>query len=306
MPPPPPTKPPTTAKPPTAKPMKLPSATKPNAPAAHVPKTFSIQTWSDANEGEKIVMYSKSGVGKTTLASLVPNTVFFGLDDGGRKVIHPVTGERLKVVPGIEGFQDIRDALHQDNLYGDDTTIVFDTATKLEEIMEPYIFQNYKQKGATVTAMRQYGWDGPAHVLDCFRLLLTDLDAHVRKGRNVILLAQLGQITVANAEGVDYLEDGPRVSHNKQYSVRSEMCEWADHVFRLGYLNFNVSKDNDNAKTGKVQGGDATRAVFTGGAQHYIAKSRPIDGYRIPPVVSFEHHADDSLWKYVFEGARAE
>lgn len=299
---PPPTKPPAaTSKPP----MKLPSV-KPNTAAAHVAKTFSIKTWTDAEEGEKIVMYAKSGTGKTTLASMTPNAVFFGIDDGGRKIKHPITGQDIQVIDGITGFQDIRDALHQTSLFGDESTIVIDTVTKLEELMEPYIFHHYKQKGATVTAMRQYGWDGPAHVLDCFRLLLTDLDAHVRKGRNVILLSQLGQITVANAEGVDYLEDGPRVSHNKQYSVRSEVCEWADHVFRLGYLNFSVAKDNDNAKTGKVQGGDATRAVFTGGAQHYIAKSRPIDSYRIPAVVSFESAADDSLWKYVFEGARAE
>lgn len=299
--------PPASTKPPAAKPpaMKRPSV-KPSAAPAHVAKTFSIKTWSDANEGEKIAMYAKTGTGKTTLASLAPNPVYFGFDDGGRKIKHPVTGKDIAVVDGITDFQDVRDALHQDNLFPDDCTIVMDTLTKLEEVMESYIFRHYKQKGATVTAMRQYGWDGPAHVLDCFRLLLTDLDAHVRKGRNVILLSQLGQVTVANAEGVDYLEDGPRVSHNKQYSVRSEVCEWADHVLRLGYLNFNVAKDNDNSKTGKVQGADATRAVFTGGAQHFVAKSRPIDGYRIPAVISFEHAGDDSLMKYLFEGARAE
>lgn len=293
-------------KPPTAKPpLKLPSVSKPYSAPAHVSKTFSIKTWTDADEGEKITLYAKSGTGKTTLAAMSPNAVFFPLDDGGRKITNPLTGKPIQAIDGITDYQDIRDALHQDNLFTDDCTIVFDTITKLEEIMEPYIFRHYKQKGATVTAMRQYGWDGPAHVLDCFRLLLTDLDAHVRKGRNVILLSQLGQITVANAEGVDYLEDGPRVSHNKQYSVRSEVCEWADHVFRLGYLNFSVAKDNDNSKAGKVQGADATRAVFTGGAQHYIAKSRPIDGYRIPPIISFEHAGDDSLMKYLFEGARA-
>jgi hypothetical protein len=192
------------------------------------------------------------------------------------------------------------------NLWPEGCTTVIDTGTKLEQWAEPHIFANYKQNGQTVTSMRKYGWDGPAHLLETMRLILSDLDNLVRKGRNVILLAQLSQITVANAEGMDYLEDGPKLQHNKQYSVRTEVCEWVDHVMRLGYANFQVASDHDKAKTGKVQAGDATRAVFTGGAQHFIAKSRPINGYRIPAVIGFEHEADDSLWRFVFEGAKVE
>jgi hypothetical protein len=269
---------------------------------AHKAKTFTIKPYEDGVEGEKITLYSKTGGGKTTLAAMAPNAVFIGLDDGARKIVNSMTGEKVNTVPGIEGFQDLRDALHQRDLFAPDATIVIDTVTRLEALMEPYIFQHYKQQGKTVTAMRGYGWDGPAHVLDCFRLLLSDLDAHVRVGRNVVLLAQLGQITVANAEGVDYLEDGPRLVHNKQYSVRNEVVEWSDHVLRIGYLDMAVEKDSNNAKVGKVQSNDATRAIYAGGAMHYVAKSRPIGDKRLPACISFAHQADNTLWNMVFEG----
>lgn len=275
---------------PVAKPPASPKA------AARPAKTFSIIQSSVSNEGSKILIYGKTGSGKTTLASLAPNVVFLALDDGSRCL--PV-----QTVHGLASFDDVRDALHQNNLFPDNATIVLDTVTKLEADMEPWIYANYPLKGgAKATSMRAYGWDGPAHLLDGLRLLLSDLDSHVRVGRNVVLLAQTAQIRVPNAEGLDYLEDGPKLQHNNQYSGRTEVCEWCDHVLRIGYQNFEVRADSDKATKGKVTG-DLSRAIFSGGAAHYVAKSRPINGKRLPPVISFENEADDSLWQMMFNGA---
>lgn len=288
---------------------RMPAATTkpvPSVAPAHKPKTFAISPWSDGNEGEKSIIYGKSGIGKTSLAAMAPNVVFIGIDDGGRKIRNPKTGQPVSAIPGIQGFQDLRDALHQKDLFPKDATIAIDTVTKLESVMEPYIFDHYKLAGGkTAAAMRQYGWDGPAHLLDCIRLLLTDLDDHVRQGRNVILLAQVAPATLANAGGADYLEDGPKLQHNKQYSVRTEVCEWADHVFRVGYQEFNVEKVDAKARAGKVTSDNETRAIFCGGAQHFIAKSRPVKGNRLPPVIAFNDPADDSLWQFMFGGATA-
>ena len=285
--------------PPTAKPPSKPTV------AATPAKTFAIKVWSDADEGEKILEYGPTGAGKSTLAAMSPNARFIGFDDGCRKVRNAITGEAVKVVDGVQSFQDLRDALHQNNLFGEEDTIVIDTITKLEPILEPYIFRHYKVKNGTASNMRAYGWDGPAHLLDCYRLLLTDLDAHVRVGRNVILLAQQAQIRIANAEGSDYLQDGPKLFHNNQYSVRGEISEWADHVIRVGYIDMTVAASDKVGKAGKITTTDATRAIYTGGAQHFLAKSRPVNGYRIPTVIPFESESDDSLWQYIFDGARA-
>lgn len=297
-----------TTAPPMAKPVipttalgKPPASAKPVV--SHKAKTFSIVAGSDAREGEKILLYAKTGTGKTSLSIMVPDAVYIDLDGRGRRLVNPLTNTTVNKIPDISGFQDLRDALHQTNLFSEGQTVVIDTYTKLEAIMEPYIFDNYTQGGKKVTAMRGYGWDGPAHILDCHRLLLSDLDGLVRRRVNVLLVCQQGQATVANAEGVDYLEDGPRLSHNKQYSSRMEVCEWCDHVLRIGYQNFAVSRDTEKAKVGKVDSGDNTRVIFTNGASHFIAKSGLLDGKRLPAVVSFASPSDDSLWAMMFRGA---
>ncbi len=304
---------PSPAAPATSKPLIKPTINKPpTSPVkSHIPKTFAISSWTGANEGEKIVIFAKSGGGKTTLASMAPNAVFIGVDDGGRKIVNPLTGQHVNVIQGITSFQDIRDALHQTSLYAPDSTIVIDTLTKAESMAEPYIFEHYKVNNASVSSMRKYGWDGPAHQLEVMRLLLSDLDAHIRAGRSAVLLSQLAQIRVANAEGLDYLEDGPKLQHNNQYSSRTEVCEWADHVFRIGYVDFNVQRDTEKSKVAKVTSSDTTRAVFTGGAQHFIAKTRPVtrnrtEPYSLPPVISFSAKNDNSLWQMVFDGASVE
>lgn len=280
---------------------------KPGVPSRkeHKPKSFNIALWTGEDEGEKIVLYGKSGIGKTTLASTAPNPVFIGVDDGGRKITNPLTGDPIQVVSGVETFQDVRDALAQKNLFPKDCTIVIDTLSKMEELIQNHVIATTTVNGQRVTSFRKFGWDGDRYTLDQIRLLLADLDQHTRVGRNAILLCQQGQIKVANAEGSDYLEDGPFLQHRSDCSAREEVKQWADHVLRIGYLDLEVAVEK-GAKAGKVVSEDATRAVFSGGAQHFTAKSRPVNGRRIPPVISFESEQDTSLWQYLFEGAVAE
>lgn len=268
-------------------------------------KVFSVKPAIRSSDGQKIVVYAKTGTGKTTLASMAPNPVFIAFDTNASKIVNPITSKEIPVIAGVTSFQDARDALHQDNLFGDECTIVIDTLTKLEAVSEQYIFDNYPapgKQGSRASHMRAYGWDGPAHYLDTMRLLLADLDYSVSKGRNVLLLAQQGQVKIPHSAGLDYLEDGPKLSHTNQYSSRMEVCEWSDHVLRIGYLDFSVAADNDKARVGKVQGDTAERAIFSGGAAHYVGKSRPIGGKHLPPVIQFSHAADDSLWQMMFRG----
>lgn len=298
------------SKPPTKAPVKAPGKTKPKvtlpkSPARqgakqHQKKTFQINSVSSEGAGQKIVIYGKSGIGKSTLASMADNPVFLDIDGGCRNLVHPETGEPVMHIGGIETFQDLRDVLQQPGLFPEGCTIVLDTITKVESLAIQHILDTVTIDGRLVQSFRKFGWDGERHLLDQYRLLLTDLDAHVEAGRNVILLGQLAQITVANAEGADYLEDGPKLQHRKDCSVRTEVIEWADQVLRIGYLDFEVQKDSAKAKAGKVTSNDATRAVFAGGAQHFIAKSRPVNGVRLEPVIRFAAENDNALWSYIF------
>lgn len=262
-------------------------------------KKFSTAPWTGAGEGEKIVLYGSSGVGKTTLASMLPNPIFIGLDDGGRKIRNPKTGEPVVRVEGVQAFADIRDALHQIDLFPRGSTVVIDTLTVLENLAEPWMFDNIKhEKGGTVTSLEGYGYGkGYTHLFETMRLIVQDLDALVRRGVNVCLICQNMAVKRANPGGLDFLEDGPKLSHpfSEKTSVRLHICEWTDHCLRIGYHGTVVIGAPD-AKVGKASG-DVQRAVFVTPEPHFFAKSRTLS----EPVVAFETQDDDSIWTMIFE-----
>lgn len=280
-----------------------PAASKKSKESTRTPKTFTIAAPKTETYGQKILLYGKSGIGKSTLAALKDNVVFISVDDGARNILHPATSEPIRIVQGIESYQDIRDAFHQSDLFPEGCTIVVDTITKTERWAETHVIENIPhEKGARINNLNDYGWGaGFRHIYDHMRYLLTDMDRIVATGRNVILLAQVDQVQVSNAEGFDYLEDGPKLQDNKLGRVRTEFIEWCDHVVRVSYLNFDVRRDSDRAKTAKVIDDSTVRGLFTGGAAHYVAKTRPLPGGgKLPEVISFETELDNSLWVFLF------
>lgn len=285
-------------------PPKSPTKTTPTAPT----KKFKVEPWTADNEGEKIVGYGDTGLGKTTLFSMMPNPIFIGLDDGGRKIVNPKTQQPINRVPGVETLDDVRAALHQVDLFAAGSSCVIDTVTLLEQRIEAYVLDTIPlpKGGGRAKNLKAYGWnDGSSHVLDVFRLILQDLDALIRRGVNVGLIAQEQAVTVANAEGLDYLQACPRLHHDRQYSLMKQVCEWADHVFRVGYLNTVIRAEGDRV-TGKIAPNQNTvRAIYIGGAQHYQAKSRTLAKFaseegELIECISFEHPADGSLWEFIF------
>ena len=284
-------------KPPPIPPKKTPPTTKIPTRTA---KKFNTAPWTGRGEGEKIVLYGASGVGKTTLAAMLPGAIFIGLDDGGRKIRNPKTGEPVIRVEDVDTFMDVRDVLHQTDLFPKGSAIIIDTTTVLENLAEPWIFENIKhEKGGTVTSLEGYGYGkGYTHLFETMRLIIQDLDALVRRGVNVCLICQNMAIKRANPGGLDFLEDGPKLSHpySEKTSIRLHVCEWADHVLRIGYYGTVVIGPQD-AKVGKASG-DNKRAVFVTPEPHFFAKSRTLS----EPVVAFETPDDDSIWTMIFEG----
>lgn len=286
-------------------PMKPVNAAAPAA-ATRQKKSFQVSSWTGEGEGHKTVLYGASGRGKTTLAALAPKAIFIGADDGGRKIRHGSTGEPLPHVEGVESFDDLRDCLASKALFDVYENIVLDTITAVETWAGDWTCRNIKhEKGHLVSRLVDYGYGkGYEHLYDTIRLVLQDLDALVRTGKNVILLAQQAAVIIANAGGTNYLEDGPKLYHpgpdSKQtFSCRQALCEWADHVFRIDFNNRTVGEDR-KAK------GDTTRAVFiTPEDPSYFVKSRTLGNLKDTndaPVtrVSFADPADDTLWRFLY------
>lgn len=297
MPPLPPKLPRPTLKPPTTGPSKPSLATR-------QVRTFSVAPWTGTNEGEKILLYGPSGMGKTTLATMAPNPIFIGVDDGARKIRHPKTGAPVQAIEGVVTFEDLRDALHQPDLFPPGSTIVIDTITKVENLAEDFVLRTLKNdRGEIVPNLIAYGYGkGDVHLCTTLRFLLSDLDPHVQRGVNVLLLAQQSQISISNLAGTDYMEDGPALRNIKNTGgARSDFCGWCDHVFRIGYPDVQVVVANRNATKGKAVVGATERVIYTAKEIHYVAKNR--GNGQIPDAVTFNDPTDDAIWQYVFPAA---
>lgn len=261
-------------------------------------KGFTIESWDGSISGEKVILYGETGMGKTTLASMAPNPVFIGLDDGGRKLKNPKTGEQLRHIPNINTFEDVRAALGA-CLTLDCDTVIIDTGTILESWAERYVLRTVSgPQNSRPANMESYGYGkGYKHLYDAMRLPLLDCDKLIEAGKNVIIICQSVNNKIANPGGEDFLCNEPRLYHSRQYSVLLLWCEWADHILRIDYSGTWVKKSDKQAAFGKATG-DTTRVVQTKDEVYFKAKSRTLE----EPLISFSTKDDDSLWVMMFEG----
>ena len=274
-------------------PPNLPS---PTASVASRPrKNFTVAPWTCNGGGKKIIVYGASGMGKTTLASMAPNPVFIGTDDGGRLICNPKTGEPVKHVEGVTGFGDVRAVLRSSGTFDRFDSVVLDTGTNLQHWALPHIFATIKhEKGHMVSSIEGYGYGkGYRHFFDTMHSVPVDLDRLVRCGKNVIVLCQIAPVSITNTGGENYLKDGPDLYHSDKCSVRNDWISWSDYVFRIAWENATV----DSRKISPV----ASRMINTRPDATFEAKSRGTE-FRDYPAVTFSEPADDSLWRILFGG----
>ena len=259
---------------------------------AKVPaKSFTVAPWIGEGQGEKVIIYAPSGQGKTTLASMAPDPVFIGVDDGGRKIHNPKTGQPVLHVPGVETFGDVR-AVLQSNVFSDHATVVIDTATMLQHWALPYMFATIPhEKGSTVKSIEGYGFGkGYRHLFDLMHTILVDCDRLVRVGKNIIIICQEAATAETNTSGENYLKSGPNLHHSDKASVRKDYIEWADHVLRIGWEGAKV----EDRKIAPVSG----RVVSVYPDATFEAKSRTL-GVDCA-MVTFSSPSDDSIWSLLF------
>ncbi len=289
-----------TAKPPTRniKPPPRQISKAGNKKAVVQTKTFATATWDTAAEGQRIIMYGDSGMGKTTLASLLSNPKFADFKGGSDKILHPITGERLVHIPNVETFDDVRAICHQSDLFEPGDSFVIDTGTAFEDTGLEWTLLNVpheKGNSTPIVRIESYGYGkGYRHLYDTMKLPLADFDVLIRRGVNVAILCQMQQVEIAHAGGEDFLCDVPKLqkAHGKSTpSVWGMYNEWADHVLKIGYNDIQTT-DGKAASSGE-------RVVFVHGQVYFKAKSRTIPSEY--PAVSFERPNDDTIWQYLFD-----
>lgn len=288
--------PPSISTPPAARRITTPAPV--TAPANGVPRTATAIKLATPCKpaGQRIIMYGPGGIGKTTLAAIAPGPVaFIDLDDSLPRLwptLKDVPGVNVQVVPGIETWQHVRDALHADGWSGV-KTIVIDTLTRAEELAVAHTLATVPhEKGQRVARVEDYGFGkGYSHVYDTFLTLLGDLDQHTRAGRNVVLVCHDCTATVPNPDGEDWIRYEPRLQspNSGKASIRLRVREWADHLLFIGY--------DVSVKEGKGKG-SGTRTCYPNELPHCMAKSRTLAAP--VPLARF----DGVLWTLLEGGAQ--
>ncbi len=301
--------------PPKQRPPTRPLSTRPptTAPAT---RQFSVTACDGTGTGEKVILYGESGMGKSTLAMMAPNPVFICVDDGIRKLRHPVTEQPANYVAGIQTFQDILDVLAPANFSMWDAyeSVVLDTATRAQELCLEWMYANIKNPdtGKQVMRLEDYNFArGYQHIVDTMNMLKGRLDNLQQRGKHLIILAQEGVTIKINPVGEDYMQLGPGLLHTmgkNPKSVRDPYCEWADHVCRIGPLDCTVEQ-LQAIQARKTDGGYARGFHFgkacgptdrvvhlrTDGVAMKVKSRTAPDDY-----VSFSEPKDNALWVSIF------
>lgn len=271
--------------PPPLKP-KMPNGGTPPAPVQSSADRFAI-TSGRIDGPKRVVIYGPGGIGKSSLARLAPNPVFLDLESGTREF-------DASRVEGVETFADVRAALLSSPVRAF-KTVVIDTVTKLEELAIAHTLATVKtEKGATPTSVEGYGFGkGYQHVFDSFLLALGDLDACVRRGQNVILIAHDCTAKVPNPTGEDFIRYEPHLQapQSGKASIRNRVVQWSDHVL---FVSYDVA-----AKDGKGIG-SGTRTIYPYEMPTHIGKSRTLPAQPL----NYESADDGQVWTMIFGGVK--
>ena len=235
-------------------------------------------------KGEKVLIYSTGGAGKSSLCASIA--------DVGIKPLFIDTGDSTshldvdRVVPTT--FDQLRGTLHDDVLLKPFGAVVLDDMTTNEEISLAWVLANVPhEKGFKITSIESYGFGkGFVHLFEASLLILSDLDRLARMGKHVLVTAHDTIEEFKNPLGENYLQHQPRLRTNKNSQFRARMFEWSYHAF---FIDFDVHVSDE----GKAKG-SGTRTIYPCPMPTHWAKSRTLaDPIPYPK-------GDASLWQQLF------
>lgn len=205
---------------------------------------------------QRLLIYGPEGIGKTTMASQMPNPVFVDVEDGSGHLYV----RRMPVPPSWDVLMDECRSIAESP--EDCMTIVVDSADAAERLCWQKVCQRAKKD-----SIEAWGY-GKGYVVAAeeYRKLLEVLDMCIAAGVNVVLIAhsQMRKFERPDEAGA---YDRFEVKLNKHVAAMTK--EWADAVLFLDYETF-VSVDEQGK--GKATGGK--RIIRTSHNVSWDAKNR--------------------------------
>ena len=224
----------------------------------------------------KAVIYGAEGIGKTTLASKMPDAVFFDLEGGTTRV------DVKRVSKRFTSFDEFITTLAE-VAQMDVKTIVIDTVDALEMLIIKSVCQKYKKDG-----IESFGYGkGYTYVGEEMKRFLEACDGIIARGINVTLLAHA---KITKFEQPDEMGAYDRWSMKLTKMSAPLVKEWADMLLFCNYKTTVISTDD---KKKKVTGGE--RVMYATHHSCWDAKNRfdlpdemPLEWDRIKSVYDIE------------------
>lgn len=205
---------------------------------------------------QRLLVYGPEGIGKSTMASMMPDPVFVDVEDGSGHLYvrrFPTPPSWAVLVDECRAVAEAPEGIG---------TVVIDSVDAAERLCQAHVCTKAKKE-----SIEAWGY-GKGYVIAAeeFQKLLDVLDRCIEAGVNVCLIAhsQMRKFERPDEAGA---YDRFEVKLNKH--VASKVKEWADAVLFLDYETF-VSVD-DSGK-GKATGGK--RVIRTSHSVSWDAKNR--------------------------------
>jgi len=206
---------------------------------------------------QKATIFGPEGVGKSTLASQMPEPVFIDTEGGTHhldvarfpeiKTWDDVVAATTKLATADHGFK----------------TLVIDTADWLEKRLAEHVCRK-----ASKDSIEDFGF-GKGHVIvaEEFAKFLTSLDVLLKRGMHVVFLAHS---TVKKFESPEQAGSYDRYQLKLSKQVAPLLKEWSDLLLFANYVTKVAEGD-----TGKRRGvGGRERVLFTTHTAAYDSKNR--------------------------------
>lgn len=253
------------------------------SPASTIIKPVALDFSTGIESGaDKIVIYGTGGIGKTTLATYLPDVGFLDNEGSTRKL--NAARDKARSWQELRGKASSIAASPPSWM----RSVVVDSATVAEVLAQEYVVATRTtDKGKHVDSIEGFGWGkGHQFVCDEFNGLLADLDRIQAAGLNVCLIAHDFASPVPNPAGEDFIRWEPHLyagDKKGRGSIRDRVKQWADHVLFIGY--------DVHVEDGKGEG-SGTRTIYTMELPTHIAKSRTKQG-------AFAFNLDDpgAVWR---------
>ena len=253
-------------------------------------------------EGQRIAIYGQEKMGKTTLACDSPNALLVPLEDG-HAGIHVRSLPRLTHWEHVQQLMVDLDAGVADGTIGAGTTLVWDSVTALERMMQDYTLRTSPGYDSTKDSMNSvhggYG-KGWGILTANFVGWLNHLDRLKKFGINHVLICHAITLEVQDpAYGVFHQHDVALYSpkSSKSSGPREALVQWAD---MLGFIH----EPMFISKTERGQGANKETILAQGISQ---GKGRVLEIERTPAwVAGNRYHLTEQIqipadggWNYL-------